>query len=54
MTKITIQVGEPLKTVEKRVILATLAEVGRKDIAAKMLGISLKTLYTRLAVYGSV
>jgi two-component system response regulator AtoC len=39
--------------VSRRLIEATLAECGSKRKAADMLGISLKTLYNRLAVYKS-
>ena len=37
----------------RRLIEATLAECGSKRKAADMLGISLKTLYNRLAAYKS-
>jgi transposase len=39
--------------VSRRLIEATLAECGSKRKAADMLGISLKTLYNRLAAYKS-
>jgi DNA-binding NtrC family response regulator len=44
-------VGTTLDEVGRRLIEATLAECGSKRKAADMLGISLKTLYNRLAVY---
>ena len=47
-----IPVGTPLADVERRMILATLRMVrGDKPEAARRLGISLKTLYTRLNLY---
>ena len=47
-----VAVGTPLADVERRMILATLRMVGgEKREAARRLGISLKTLYTRLSVY---
>ena len=47
-------VGMTLEEAEKRVILATVAELeGNKRKAAEILGISLKTLYNKLALYGS-
>src|SRR5262249_7993004 len=44
-------VGSTLGEVSRRLIEATLAECGSKRKAADMLGISLKTLYNRLAAY---
>ena len=44
-------VGSTLEEVSRRLIEATLAECGSKRKAADMLGISLKTLYNRLAAY---
>jgi DNA-binding NtrC family response regulator len=45
-------VGSEIAAVEKRLILATLDRCrGDKPRAAQMLGISLKTLYSRLARY---
>jgi two-component system response regulator HydG len=45
-------VGSSLDETERRLILATLAELnGDKRRAAETLGIGLKTLYTRLSVY---
>jgi two-component system response regulator AtoC len=47
-----IRVGSPLEDVERRLILATLDELhGDKKRTAEILGIGLKTLYTRLSVY---
>jgi DNA-binding NtrC family response regulator len=46
-------VGSTLEEVSRRLIEATLAECGSKRKAADMLGISLKTLYNRLAAYKS-
>jgi len=49
-----IDVGESIANVERRLILATLERLdGDKKQAAKVLGISLKTLYSRLAVYAA-
>ncbi|MDX1571300.1 MAG: sigma-54 dependent transcriptional regulator, partial [Xanthomonadales bacterium] len=48
-----ISIGQSLKAIERQVILATLSHFeGDKKQAAKTLGISLKTLYNRLAEYG--
>ena len=46
-----VRVGSQLDEVERRLILATLEELGDKKRTAEALGISLKTLYNRLAVY---
>jgi DNA-binding NtrC family response regulator len=47
-----VSVGSQIASVEKRLILATLDHFeGDKKHAALALGISLKTLYNRLAVY---
>ena len=46
-----MRVGSTLEEVSRRLIEATLAECGSKRKAADMLGISLKTLYNRLAAY---
>lgn len=47
-----LRVGHSLAEAEKRLILATLDELGgRRKEAARMLGISPKTLYNRLARY---
>ncbi|MNC87304.1 Limonene hydroxylase [compost metagenome] len=50
---LTVRVGSTLDEVSRRLIEATLAECGSKRKAADMLGISLKTLYNRLAAYKS-
>ena len=47
-----VRVGSSLDDVERRLILATLQEIGGdKKRAAELLGISLKTLYNRLNLY---
>jgi DNA-binding NtrC family response regulator len=47
-----IAVGSPLAEVERRAILATVEHLGGdKKAAAKALGVSLKTLYTKLKQY---
>lgn len=47
-----ITVGQPLAEVERRAILATVEHFdGDKKAAAKALGVSLKTLYTKLKKY---
>jgi DNA-binding NtrC family response regulator len=52
---ITVRIGSTLEEVNRRLIEATLAECGNvKRKAAETLGISLKTLYNRLAVYNGV
>jgi len=49
---LTVRIGSSLEEVNRRLIEATLAECGNvKRRAAETLGISLKTLYNRLAVY---
>jgi DNA-binding NtrC family response regulator len=51
-TVLHVPVGSSLEEAERRLILATLAELnGDKRRAAETLGIGLKTLYTRLSVY---
>ena len=51
---ITVEVGCSIADAEKRLILATLERLkGDKKAAARTLGISLKTLYNRLNVYGA-
>jgi DNA-binding NtrC family response regulator len=50
-----LKLGGSIAAVERRVILATLEmEDGDKRRAAAVLGISLKTLYTRLSIYRGV
>jgi DNA-binding NtrC family response regulator len=54
LTEPTLQVriGSSIEEVERRLILATLEELGgNKKRAAAVLGISLKTLYNRLNIY---
>ena len=52
--QIVIPVGTSISEAEKRVILATMDRFqGNKNKAAKVLGISLKTLYSRLNVYNA-
>ncbi|RZM85442.1 sigma-54-dependent Fis family transcriptional regulator [Pseudoalteromonas rubra] len=47
-----VKVGETIEEVEKKLIYQTLNSVdGNKTLAAKMLGISTKTLYNRLNAY---
>jgi two-component system, NtrC family, response regulator HydG len=49
-----VPVGSSISEVERRLILSTLEQLhGDKKRAAEILGISLKTLYTRLAVYSA-
>jgi len=50
---LTVEVGSCIADVERRLILATLSELGSKTKTAAVLGISVKTLYNRLADYGS-
>ena len=51
---LVLHVGITLAEVERRMTLATLQHCGNvKRSAAKMLGISLKTLYNRLEAYGA-
>ena len=49
---LTVRVGSTLEDVNRRLIEATMAECGNvRRKAAEILGISLKTLYNRLAQY---
>ncbi len=49
-----VRAGTPIAEVERRLILATLQQLdGDKKRAAELLGIGLKTLYNRLAVYNA-
>ncbi|WP_148862156.1 sigma-54 interaction domain-containing protein [Marinobacter fonticola] len=49
---LTVNIGTSVAEMEKNLILATLERVhGRKDRAAHLLGVSLKTLYNRLRDY---
>ena len=49
---VRIAVGTPLVEIERRAILATVEHMeGNKKAAAKALGVSLKTLYTKLKKY---
>jgi DNA-binding NtrC family response regulator len=49
-----VRVGSSIAEMERRLILATLDQLeGDKKRAAEVLGISLKTLYTRLSVYAA-
>ena len=49
---VVVRVGTPLEEVERRVTMATLEQCGGvKRTAARILGISLKTLYNRLEHY---
>jgi DNA-binding NtrC family response regulator len=51
---VRIEVGLPLADAERRVILATLQRCGgNKRKTARVLGISVKTLYSRLEAYGA-
>ena len=51
---ISIQIGKTLDEIEKEVILKTLDNMdGNKTKSASVLGISIKTLYNKLKIYGS-
>jgi two-component system response regulator AtoC len=50
-SNVVTPLGTTIAEAERRLILATLAHVGDKSTAAKMLGISIKTLYNRLTAY---
>jgi len=53
-TTLQVEVGSSIADVERTLILATLDHLGGdKKRAAEVLGISLKTLYNRLAVYSA-
>jgi two-component system, NtrC family, response regulator AtoC len=53
-TALQVEVGSPISDVERTLIMATLEHLGGdKKRAAEVLGISLKTLYNRLAVYAA-
>lgn len=53
-SEISVSVGIPLADANRQLILATLQQCGGvKKVAAEKLGISLKTLYTRLEEYGA-
>jgi len=50
--RIEFEVGTPLADLERRALLATLAYCeGNKRRCAELCGVSLKTLYNRLAAY---
>ncbi|TVP53416.1 MAG: sigma-54-dependent Fis family transcriptional regulator [Halomonadaceae bacterium] len=50
--RVSVPVGVTVAEVEKQLILATVSHCGgRKEQAAAMLGVSLKTLYNRLRLY---
>ncbi|MDB5999206.1 MAG: hypothetical protein JWP52_905 [Rhizobacter sp.] len=52
---VCIRIGTPLLDAERRITMATLAHCGGiKRSAAKVLGISLKTLYNRLEAYAEL
>lgn len=45
-------IGKPIEKVERALILATLESCGgNKTAAARMLGVSVKTMYNKLARY---
>jgi DNA-binding NtrC family response regulator len=46
-----VSVGDRIDAVEKRLILATVHHTSTREAAAKMLGVSVKTLYNRLRAY---
>ncbi len=50
---ITIQAGTPMKEIEKKVIIKTLAQTnGNKTKTAELLGIGTRTLYRKIEEYG--
>ena len=46
-----VSVGERVDAVERRLILATVQHTSTREAAAKILGVSVKTLYNRLRTY---
>lgn len=50
-TSFTVSVGDALADVERRLILSTVQRCRTRDEAARMLGISTKTLYNKLRAY---
>jgi hypothetical protein len=48
-----VEVGDSLAEVERRLIEQTLQCCRTRDEAARLLGISTKTLYNKLRLYGS-
>jgi transcriptional regulator with PAS, ATPase and Fis domain len=48
-----VPIGTSLEDAERHLVLSTLAQVnGNRTLAAKVLNISIKTLYTRIKEYG--
>jgi DNA-binding NtrC family response regulator len=50
---LTVRLGDSLGDVEERLILHTVRHCRTQDEAARMLGISTKTLYNKLRLYES-